>query len=187
MNSGGTSDGSFQRYLIKMSCDQDAETRHVLGCFRDRLKRLIQVEPLLDLLHFLEPDRKDRIKAKFREEGDITAAAFLIDEIIHSKNYARGWSRELIAALETVGCRHAAKYVLNSPPEPTEEAENDSCVRLIDLLQLTLVSMKTGDVCAHCRALGLLTLEDQENVSNTPSYQIRGPKPGVRGLVKANH
>uniref|UniRef100_A0A8C2AW01 RNA helicase n=1 Tax=Cyprinus carpio TaxID=7962 RepID=A0A8C2AW01_CYPCA len=163
-----------------MSCDQDAETRHVLGCFRDRLKRLIQVEPLLDLLHFLEPDRKDRIKAKFREEGDITAAAFLIDEIIHSKNYARGWSRELIAALETVGCRHAAKYVLNSPPEPTEEAENDSCVRLIDLLQLTLVSMKTGDVCAHCRALGLLTLEDQENNQGN----IGGARLLLKRLVK---
>lgn len=170
-----------------MSCDKDAETRHTLDCFRDRLKRLIQVEPLLDLLHFLEPDRKDRIKAKFREEGNISAATLLIDEIIHSKNCEQGWSRELVTALETVGCKHAAKYVLNSPPEPTEEAENDSCVRLIDLLQLTLVSMKTGDVCAHCRALGLLTLEDQENVSNTPSYQIRGPKPGVRGLVKANH
>uniref|UniRef100_A0A8C2AVV2 RNA helicase n=1 Tax=Cyprinus carpio TaxID=7962 RepID=A0A8C2AVV2_CYPCA len=169
-----------------MSCDQDAETRHVLGCFRDRLKRLIQVEPLLDLLHFLEPDRKDRIKAKFREEGDITAAAFLIDEIIHSKNYARGWSRELIAALETVGCRHAAKYVLNSPPEPTEEAENDSCVRLIDLLQLTLVSMKTGDVCAHCRALGLLTLEDQENIMKLTENQgnIGGARLLLKRLVK---
>uniref|UniRef100_A0A9J7WX58 RNA helicase n=1 Tax=Cyprinus carpio carpio TaxID=630221 RepID=A0A9J7WX58_CYPCA len=169
-----------------MSCDQDAETRHVLGCFRDRLKRLIQVEPLLDLLHFLEPDRKDRIKAKFREEGDINAAAFLIDEIIHSKNYARGWSRELIAALETVGCRHAAKYVLNSPPEPTEEAENDSCVRLIDLLQLTLVSMKTGDVCAHCRALGLLTLEDQENIMKLTENQgnIGGARLLLKRLVK---
>uniref|UniRef100_A0A8C1EN12 RNA helicase n=1 Tax=Cyprinus carpio carpio TaxID=630221 RepID=A0A8C1EN12_CYPCA len=168
VNSGGTSDGSFQRYLIKMSCDQD---------------RLIQVEPLLDLLHFLEPDRKDRIKAKFREEGDINAAAFLIDEIIHSKNYARGWSRELIAALETVGCRHAAKYVLNSPPEPTEEAENDSCVRLIDLLQLTLVSMKTGDVCAHCRALGLLTLEDQENLTENQG-NIGGARLLLKRLVK---
>uniref|UniRef100_A0A673FSY1 RNA helicase n=1 Tax=Sinocyclocheilus rhinocerous TaxID=307959 RepID=A0A673FSY1_9TELE len=169
-----------------MSCDQDAETSHALGCFRDRLKRLIRVEPLLDLLHFLEPDRKDRIKAKFREEGDINAAAFLIDEIIHSKNYEQGWSRELITALETVGCKHAAKYVLNSPPEPTEEAENDSCVRLIDLLQLTLVSMKTGDVCAHCRALGLLTLEDQENIMKLTENQgnIGGARLLLKRLVK---
>uniref|UniRef100_A0A673FX45 RNA helicase n=1 Tax=Sinocyclocheilus rhinocerous TaxID=307959 RepID=A0A673FX45_9TELE len=161
-------------------------TSHALGCFRDRLKRLIRVEPLLDLLHFLEPDRKDRIKAKFREEGDINAAAFLIDEIIHSKNYEQGWSRELITALETVGCKHAAKYVLNSPPEPTEEAENDSCVRLIDLLQLTLVSMKTGDVCAHCRALGLLTLEDQENIMKLTENQgnIGGARLLLKRLVK---
>uniref|UniRef100_A0A672SB77 RNA helicase n=1 Tax=Sinocyclocheilus grahami TaxID=75366 RepID=A0A672SB77_SINGR len=169
-----------------MSCDQDAETRHILDCFRDRLKRLVQVEPLLDLLHFLEPDRKDRIKAKFREEGNISAAALLIDEIIHSKNCAQGWSRELITALETVGCKHAAKYVLNSPPEPTEEAENDSCVRLIDLLQLTLVNMKTADVCAHCRALGLLTLEDQENILKLTENQgnIGGARLLLKRLVK---
>uniref|UniRef100_A0A672SAK8 RNA helicase n=1 Tax=Sinocyclocheilus grahami TaxID=75366 RepID=A0A672SAK8_SINGR len=170
----------------RVACDQDAETRHILDCFRDRLKRLVQVEPLLDLLHFLEPDRKDRIKAKFREEGNISAAALLIDEIIHSKNCAQGWSRELITALETVGCKHAAKYVLNSPPEPTEEAENDSCVRLIDLLQLTLVNMKTADVCAHCRALGLLTLEDQENILKLTENQgnIGGARLLLKRLVK---
>uniref|UniRef100_A0A8C1EJH8 RNA helicase n=1 Tax=Cyprinus carpio carpio TaxID=630221 RepID=A0A8C1EJH8_CYPCA len=162
------------------------ETRHTLDCFRDRLKRLIQVEPLLDLLHFLEPDRKDRIKAKFREEGNISAATLLIDEIIHSKNCEQGWSRELVTALETVGCKHAAKYVLNSPPEPTEEAENDSCVRLIDLLQLTLVNMKTADVCAHCRVMGLLTQEDQENILKLIENQgnIGGARLLLKRLVK---
>uniref|UniRef100_A0A8C1XK75 RNA helicase n=1 Tax=Cyprinus carpio TaxID=7962 RepID=A0A8C1XK75_CYPCA len=169
-----------------MSCDKDAETRHTLDCFRDRLKRLIQVEPLLDLLHFLEPDRKDRIKAKFREEGNISAATLLIDEIIHYKNCEQGWSRELVTALETVGCKHAAKYVLNSPPEPTEEAENDSCVRLIDLLQLTLVNMKTADVCAHCRVMGLLTQEDQENILKLIENQgnIGGARLLLKRLVK---
>lgn len=151
-----------------MSSDQDLETRHILDCFRDRLKRIIIVEPLLDLLHFLEPDRKDLIRAKLREEGDISAAATLIDEIIKTHNY-KGWSRELITALETVGCTNAVNYVLNSPPDPTEEAENDSCVRLIDLMQLTLINMKTGDVCAHCFSQGILTQEDQENVSNPTS------------------
>uniref|UniRef100_A0A8C1XKE1 RNA helicase n=1 Tax=Cyprinus carpio TaxID=7962 RepID=A0A8C1XKE1_CYPCA len=171
---------------INMSCDKDAETRHTLDCFRDRLKRLIQVEPLLDLLHFLEPDRKDRIKAKFREEGNISAATLLIDEIIHYKNCEQGWSRELVTALETVGCKHAAKYVLNSPPEPTEEAENDSCVRLIDLLQLTLVNMKTADVCAHCRVMGLLTQEDQENILKLIENQgnIGGARLLLKRLVK---
>lgn len=150
-----------------MSSDQDAETRHILDCFRDRLKRIIIVEPLLDLLHFLEPDRKDRIRAKLRLDGDISAAALLIDEIL--KTHDKGWSRELITALETVGCTNAVNYVLNSPPNPTEEAENDSCVRLIDLMQLSLINMKTGDVCAHCFSQGLLTQEDHENVSNPTS------------------
>lgn len=148
-----------------MSIDQDVETRHILDCFRDRLKRIIQVEPLLDQLHFLGQDRRDKIRAKSRADGDISAAALLIDELIQTQ-HDKGWSRELVTALETAGCTHAVNYVLNSPPDPTEEAENDSCVRLIDLMHLSLVNMKTGDVCAHCCSLDLLTREDQENVSD---------------------
>jgi len=148
-----------------MSIDQDAETRHILDCFRDRLKQIIQVEPLLDQLHFLGQDRKDKIRAKLRADGDISAAALLIDEILQTQ-HDKGWPRELVTALETAGCTHAVNYVRNSPPEPTEEAENDSCVRLIDLMQLTLVNMKTTDVCAQCWSLGLLTPEDKENVSD---------------------
>nr|AEN04473.1 melanoma differentiation-associated protein 5 [Carassius auratus] len=163
-----------------MSSDQDAETRHILDCFRDRLKRIIIVEPLLDLLHFLEPDRKDRIRAKLRLDGDISAAALLIDEIL--KTHDKGWSRELITALETVGCTNAVNYVLNSPPNPTEEAENDSCVRLIDLMQLSLINMKTGDVCAHCFSQGLLTQEDHENI--TKATENHGNIKGARVLLK---
>ncbi|XP_067264780.1 interferon-induced helicase C domain-containing protein 1 [Chanodichthys erythropterus] len=164
-----------------MSSDQDVETSHILDCFRDRLKRIIVVEPLLDLLHFLEPDRKDRIRAKLRVEGDISAAATLIDEIIKTHNY-KGWSRELVTALETVGCTNAVNYVLNSPPDPTEEAENDSCVRLIDLMQLSLINMKTGDVCAHCFSQGILTQEDHENI--TKATENHGNIKGARVLLK---
>nr|AYN78121.1 melanoma differentiation-associated protein 5 [Pimephales promelas] len=164
-----------------MSIDQDAETRHILDCFRDRLKQIIQVEPLLDQLHFLGQDRKDKIRAKLRADGDISAAALLIDEILQTQ-HDKGWPRELVTALETAGCTHAVNYVRNSPPEPTEEAENDSCVRLIDLMQLTLVNMKTTDVCAQCWSLGLLTPEDKENIMK--ATENHGNMNGARVLLK---
>lgn len=144
--------------------NQDDATRHVLDCFRDRLKNLIQVQPLLDLLHFLQDEQKERIKAKLREFGNTSAVLSLIDEILHIRA-VHGWSRELIAALETVGCKNAANYVLNNPPNPREELENDSWIRLIDLMRLSLDNMKTRDVCMHCFSQGLLTQEDVENVS----------------------
>lgn len=168
-----------------MSSDQDTETRHILDCFRDRLKRLIQVEPLLDLLDFLEPDKKERIKAKVASEGNINAVSLLINEIMRAE-LQQGWSRTLVTALETVGCGHAARYVRNRPPEPDEEAEHDSCVRLIDLLHLSLVNMKTRDVCVQCVTLGLLTQEDQENIMTATGNNgnINGARLLLKRLVK---
>lgn len=163
-----------------MNCDQDVATCHVLDCFRDRLKRLIKVEPLLDLLSFLEPDQKDRINAKIVRDGDISAASLLIDEIIKKRD-VKGWSRELITALETVGCKQAANYVDNKPPEPTEEEQNDSCVRLFDLMRLSLVNMKTRDVSTHCATMGLLTQEDMENIMT--AVDRKGNTYGARLLL----
>ncbi|XP_055072251.2 interferon-induced helicase C domain-containing protein 1 [Misgurnus anguillicaudatus] len=163
-----------------MNCDQDVATCHVLDCYRDRLKRLIKVEPLLDLLSFLEPQQKDRINAKIGRDGDMSAVSLLIDEIIKKRDVI-GWSRELITALETVGCKQAANYVDNKPPEPTEEEQNDSCVRLIDLMRLSLVNMKTRDVSTHCATMGLLTQEDMENI--TTAIDGKGNTYGARLLL----
>ncbi len=60
------------------------------GLFQRQTEETGSGRAALDLLHFLEPDRKDRIKAKFREEGNISAAALLIDEIIQSKKLRTG-------------------------------------------------------------------------------------------------
>ncbi|XP_057192473.1 interferon-induced helicase C domain-containing protein 1 isoform X1 [Triplophysa rosa] len=163
-----------------MSCDQDAATRHVLDSFRDRLKRLIEVQPLLDLLHFLEDEQKGRIKASLTQNGNMRAVSTLIDEIIQIRD-VKGWSRELITALETVGCKHAANYVENNPPNTTEELENDSCIRLIGLMRLSLVNMKTRDVSAHCFSLELLTQEDVENI--TAAIENQGNTSGARLLL----
>ncbi|TRY66182.1 hypothetical protein DNTS_028295 [Danionella cerebrum] len=128
-----------------MRSEQDEETLHILRCFKDRLKGLIRVVPVMDALDFLKPETKERIKARFDNQGDISAADHLIEDIING-DYDPGWSRTLITALETGGCMNAARYVMNSPPEPREEAENDDCIRLIDLLHLSLVTMKTVEI-----------------------------------------
>lgn len=142
----------------------DHQVKKTIDCFRKRLKQLIRVAPVLDVLHFLSDEQKELIKAKLQNEGEIKAADLLLQEII-SQSYPEGWFRELLTALETVGCKQAANYLENNPPSPSLEAENDSCIRLIDLLQLTLVNMKTRDVCHSCFGHNILTAEDRENVS----------------------
>ncbi|XP_060786102.1 interferon-induced helicase C domain-containing protein 1 isoform X2 [Neoarius graeffei] len=140
--------------------DQEKKT---IDCFRNRLKQLIRVAPVLDMIHFLSDEQKEQIKAKLQNEGEIKAADLLLQEII-SKTYPEGWFRELLTALERVGCKQAANYMENNPPSPSLEAENDTYTRLIDLLSLTLINMKTPDVCHKCYELHILTAEDRETI-----------------------
>lgn len=145
-----------------MSLDQD---KNAIKCFRDRLRRLILVEPVVDQVHFLSNEQKEKIRAKFQNEGNLVAADLFLDEIL-SKDHPEGWFRELLTALERAGCKQAANYMENKPPSPSIEAENDSCIRLIELLQLSLVDMKTTDVCHSCFQHGILIEEDRQNVSD---------------------
>lgn len=150
--------------------------KKTIECFRNRLKHQIRVAPVLDVLHFLSDEQKGLIKAKLQNEGEIRAADLLLQEII-SKTYTEGWFKELLTALETVGCKQAVNYMVNNPPSPSMEAENDNFIRLIDLLHLTLINMKTSDVCYSCYEVNILTAEDRENVSsnrfaNTRSHPV---------------
>uniref|UniRef100_A0A4W4HJH6 RNA helicase n=1 Tax=Electrophorus electricus TaxID=8005 RepID=A0A4W4HJH6_ELEEL len=154
--------------------------RNTINCFRNRLRRLINVGPVLDMLQFLSDDQKELIRAKTRTEGDISAADLLLHEVI-TKEHSEGWFRELITALETAGCRHAANYMENNPPSPSKEFENDNCIKLIDLLKLSLVDMKTRDVCNSCYQRSLLTDEDRENIFAVNDQQ--GNKAGARLLL----
>uniref|UniRef100_A0A4W4HP66 RNA helicase n=1 Tax=Electrophorus electricus TaxID=8005 RepID=A0A4W4HP66_ELEEL len=158
----------------------DDQERNTINCFRNRLRRLINVGPVLDMLQFLSDDQKELIRAKTRTEGDISAADLLLHEVI-TKEHSEGWFRELITALETAGCRHAANYMENNPPSPSKEFENDNCIKLIDLLKLSLVDMKTRDVCNSCYQRSLLTDEDRENVSRP--FENLGNKAGARLLL----
>ncbi|XP_076859013.1 interferon-induced helicase C domain-containing protein 1 [Brachyhypopomus gauderio] len=152
----------------------------IIDCFRNRLRRLINVEPVLDLLHFISDEQKELIRLKVRTEGDLRAADVLLNEII-SKDYPQGWFRELITALETVGCKHAANYMENNPPSPSVEVENDHCIKLIDLLKLTLVDMKTKDVCYNCFQRRILTQDDCENIIAVNDQH--GNRAGARLLL----
>uniref|UniRef100_A0A4W4HJK0 RNA helicase n=1 Tax=Electrophorus electricus TaxID=8005 RepID=A0A4W4HJK0_ELEEL len=158
----------------------DDQERNTINCFRNRLRRLINVGPVLDMLQFLSDDQKELIRAKTRTEGDISAADLLLHEVI-TKEHSEGWFRELITALETAGCRHAANYMENNPPSPSKEFENDNCIKLIDLLKLSLVDMKTRDVCNSCYQRSLLTDEDRENIFAVNDQQ--GNKAGARLLL----
>ncbi|XP_066542389.1 interferon-induced helicase C domain-containing protein 1 isoform X2 [Hoplias malabaricus] len=154
--------------------------KKTIDCFRNRLRRLIVVEPVLDRLDFLSADQKEPIRAKLKSEGNLRAVDLLLQELI-SKDYPEGWFRELLTALEAAGCKQAVNYMENNPPSPTLEAENDSCMRLINLLQLTLEDMKTTHVCESCYQKNVLTEEDRQNI--TAETTLRGDIAGARVLL----
>ncbi|XP_053352532.1 interferon-induced helicase C domain-containing protein 1 [Clarias gariepinus] len=156
------------------------QEKKIIECFRNRLKQLIRVAPVLDVLHFLSNEQKELIKAKIQNEGETAAADLLLGEIIN-KTHPEGWFRELVTALETVECKQAAKYIENNPPSPSLEAENDAYTRLIDLLQLTLTKMKTTDVCHGCYEQRILTAEDRESILATTTQH--GNTAGARLLL----
>ncbi|XP_062861994.1 interferon-induced helicase C domain-containing protein 1 [Trichomycterus rosablanca] len=166
--------------------DQEKKT---IECFRNRLRQLIQVAPVLDALDCISKGQKELIRAKLRNEGDLKAADLLLDEILY-KTCPDGWFRTLITALENSGCKQAAKYMdKDNLPSPSMEAENDSYIKLIDLLKLTLVNMKTSDVCDQCYQQNILTQEDCENIKAEVRQQgnIAGARVLLSRLVKNEH
>lgn len=143
----------------------EQENIGLIEIFRNRLRKLILVEPLLDRLDFIDEDVKESIRAKLNNEGNIRAADELLNFILKGPR-TEGWCRQLLDGLETVGCKHAANYINNKRPTPSMEAENDNCVRMVQLLQPELLKdIKTRDLCISCHAMDLLTDEDRENVS----------------------
>lgn len=146
--------------------DTDATLRELVDCFRNRLKSLIQVEPVLDHINFIEREQKDLILHRAKTDGNPRAADLLIDTVIRNP-HPPGWCRDFLNALEAGGCKHAAQYVdTEDLPSPSLEANNDYAVQLVDLLAPSLIHMKTGDVCFFCFTEGILTAEDQDHVSN---------------------
>uniref|UniRef100_A0A673YK81 RNA helicase n=1 Tax=Salmo trutta TaxID=8032 RepID=A0A673YK81_SALTR len=166
-----------------MAADKDNDANICLiEDFRPRLRKLIEVEFVLDHLNFLDNDNKDLIRTKARKESNLKAVDLLIDTIIRIRPLPNGWFREFVDALSAGGCKHAATYVEDSPPCPALEAENDNCVRLIELLSPSLLEMKTTDVCWDCFSKDILTAEDREII--LAECQNRGNMGGARELLR---
>lgn len=147
-----------------MASDKDEENEHLIENFRPRLRVCIDAERVLDYLHFIETDEKERISQKARTDCNSGAVDALINAVVKTP-HTLGWFRAFVDALVQSGCERAADYMQINLPEPEVEAENDSCVRLIELLSPTLVDMQTEEVCVHCLSEELLTDDDSEIVS----------------------
>uniref|UniRef100_A0AAY4ETF0 RNA helicase n=1 Tax=Denticeps clupeoides TaxID=299321 RepID=A0AAY4ETF0_9TELE len=164
-----------------MSADENLIS--LMDCYRNRLREVIQVEPVLDYLDFIESDQKELILNKARNESNQLAADMLIDAVVRSEPRPAGRVRQFVDALSSAGCTYAAR--ISDPdtlPSPAEEAENDYCVLLVLLMSPKLQEMKTAEVCRHCFEKRILTAEEQENVM--AETQNRGNIGGARLLVK---
>lgn len=143
---------------------EDEVNEHLIENFRPRLRELVVVQQVLDYLHLIDSNQKERIRKKEANEGNAEAVDLLISAVIR-KPHGPGWFTAFVDALEHSGCGYAADIMQANLPAPEVEARNDYCVKLIQLLSPSLVDMKTEDVRVHCLSQDLLTPADAEIVS----------------------
>uniref|UniRef100_A0A8C9ZK19 RNA helicase n=1 Tax=Sander lucioperca TaxID=283035 RepID=A0A8C9ZK19_SANLU len=164
-----------------MASDDDDVNERLIEVYWQRLRELIVVDRVLDHLEFIEYDQKEQIRQKARTDGDIAATNLLISAVI-KKPHTLGWFTAFVDALKHSGCYAAAEYMQVNPPRPEVEAENDTCVKLIQLLSPSLVEMQTKEVCLHCFSKGLLTQEDSDVIETITTNE--GPWSGARKLLR---
>uniref|UniRef100_A0A3Q2Z4S8 RNA helicase n=1 Tax=Hippocampus comes TaxID=109280 RepID=A0A3Q2Z4S8_HIPCM len=153
---------------------------NLIESFRPRLRTYVAVQPVLDLLHFLEPEEKERVRQRARNDGNSAAVDVLIGAVLR-KPHPAGWFQAFVDALSNAECRQAANYLRQKLPDPEVEAKNDNCMRMIDILVPSLVGMNTKEVCMHCFSRKLITKDDRDEVS-TPDNQ--GLRDAARELLK---
>lgn len=146
-----------------MTSDDDIYER-LIENFRPRLRELITVPPVLDVLQTIGSDQKERIRQKEVTDGNQAAADLLVDAVVR-KPHEAGWFQAFVEALQASGCAYAADCIQVKLPEPEVEAENDFCVKLTHLLFPKLLGMKTEVVALHCFSQNLITQADKEIVS----------------------
>ncbi|KAM4731905.1 interferon-induced helicase C domain-containing protein 1 isoform 2-T2 [Anableps anableps] len=163
-----------------MASDIDGIHERLIEDLRARLRHIIKVEEVLQHLHFIESTRKEQIKQKLITEGPSSAANLLISVVVE-KPHQDGWFTAFVDALLHGDCKLAADYLQLTPPDPEVEAENDYCVKLIQLLAPSLVDMKTEEVCTHCFAQELLTVDDKEKI--LAETRNKGSRSGASELL----
>uniref|UniRef100_A0A8C4HNM8 RNA helicase n=1 Tax=Dicentrarchus labrax TaxID=13489 RepID=A0A8C4HNM8_DICLA len=166
---------------VVMASDNDEVNVTVIEEFRPRLRQYIVVQRVLDYIDFIENDQKERIRQKDRTEGNGAAVDLLISSVT-KKPHSPGWFRAFVDALVHAGCEHAANYVQAKLPDPEVEAENDCCVRLIQLLLPSLVDMDSKTVCTQCYSAELLTQDDTEII--TATIENQGGQSGASELLR---
>ncbi|XP_005918275.1 interferon-induced helicase C domain-containing protein 1 isoform X2 [Haplochromis burtoni] len=164
-----------------MESETDEMRECLIDCLRPRLKELIVVDRVLDLIDFIENEKKERIRQKARNDGDISAADYLINAVVQ-KPHTPGWFTAFVDALNTGGCKFAADYMQLNLPTPEAEAENENCVRFIHLLIPSLADMATETVCAHCFSKRLLTIDERDRIM--AEIVNRGSRSGARELLR---
>lgn len=160
-----------------MASETDEIRERLLEDFRPRLKEGIIMDQVLDYIHFLTIEQKEQITQKEKTEGNSAAVDLLITNVL-KKPHEPGWFRTFIDALSHGGFKYAAKCIqegevdevgevdeMGKIPSPEEDAENGTCVQLIQILFPSLVDMKTEEVRVCCLSRELITNEDMENVS----------------------
>ncbi|XP_032880051.1 interferon-induced helicase C domain-containing protein 1 isoform X2 [Amblyraja radiata] len=164
--------------------DLQQQRLELLECFSNRLVEIIQVEPVLDFIQFMNEADKEEIRARKTQKGNQAGARLLLTKITQTPS-AEGWFGQFVTALREGGCSYAAQYI---DPEaghlmpPSLEARNDLEVQLVRLLSPTLISKMTPrEVAIQCWNIDIFTMDDLENVFQETTKS--GEKAGIRELL----
>ncbi|XP_055494120.1 interferon-induced helicase C domain-containing protein 1 isoform X1 [Leucoraja erinacea] len=164
--------------------DLQQQRLELLGCFHNRLVEIIQVEPVLDFIQFMNEADKEEIRARKTQKGNQAGARLLLTKITQRPS-AEGWFVQFVTALREGGCSYAAQYI---DPEagnlmpPSLEARNDLEVQLVRLLSPTLIcKMTPREVAVQCFNRDIFTMDDLENVMQETAKS--GEKAGIRELL----
>ncbi|XP_069791457.1 interferon-induced helicase C domain-containing protein 1 isoform X2 [Narcine bancroftii] len=156
----------------------------LIDCLFSRLVAIIQVEPVLDYIHFMDEGEKEEILAKTTQLGNQAGARLLLTKILNASP-PEGWFGQFVTALRAGGCSHAADYIDPGPDDwvtPSLEAQNDLEVQLVRILSPTLIDKMTPrEVAVHCCAENLITMDDLENILIETT--THGSKAGIRQLL----
>ncbi|XP_057708991.1 interferon-induced helicase C domain-containing protein 1 isoform X1 [Corythoichthys intestinalis] len=167
-----------------MAADRDSDdliNENLIESFRLRLRTYVAVDPVLDHLHFLDAEQKERVRQRARTDGDSAAVDVLIDAVLR-KPHPVGWFQAFVDALSNAECKHAADYMRGKLPDPKVEAENDDCMRMIDILVPSLLDMSTKEVCTHCFSHELISKDDRDKITHLADNQ--GLRDAARELLK---
>ncbi|XP_077392113.1 interferon-induced helicase C domain-containing protein 1 isoform X2 [Festucalex cinctus] len=160
--------------------------KNLIESFRPRLRTYVAVVPVLDHLHFLEPEQKERIRQRATTDGNSAAVDLLLDAVLRDPQ-PEGFFQAFVDALSNAKCRQAANYVQGKLPEPEVEAENDYCMRMIDILVPSLVDMSTEEVCTCCFSRKLITQDDKDKRVSVITTRWQTNTPSSLFILQIHH